>query len=144
MTKKISPRKTPNRDEKYMGAAFFEASFSKDPNTQMGAVIVTIGNKPLGRGYNGPPSQYSDFDLDWSRPAKYPHIIHAEKNAIRHSDPDKLIGSTIYVTGKPCGPCMLAIVESGISRVVYFKGKHDSGSMMNDKKIFDDADEIAG
>ena len=143
MAKKLSPRKTPNRDEKYMGAAFIEASFSKDPSTQNGAVIVTTSNKPLGRGYNGPPPQYNDNDMDWSRPAKYANIIHAEKNAIKHSNPDKLPGSTIYITGRPCAGCMLAIVDAGISRVVYFDGKyHDSGSIHQDQKNIEEADEI--
>jgi len=144
MAKKVSPRKTPSRDEKYMGAAFWEASFSKDPSTQMGAVIVTLQNKPLGRGYNGPPAQFNDEQMDWARPGKYGKIIHAEINAIRHSDPDKLPGSTIYVTGKPCGPCMLAIVAAGITRVVYFNRKnYDAGSMMQNKSIFEESDEIA-
>ena len=144
MAKKIPPRKTPTRDEKYMGAAFMEASFSKDPNTQIGAVIVTLHNVPLGRGYNGPPPQYNDSDMDWSRPAKYKNIIHAEINAIKHSDPNKLSGATIYVTSKPCACCMLAIVTAGITKVIYFKLKTtEAGSMLQDAKIFEDADEIA-
>ena len=143
MAKKIPPRRTPNRDEKYMGLAFNYASFSKDPSTQMGAVIVTSQNKLLGLGYNGPPPQFNDNDMDWSRPGKYPKIIHAEKNAIKHSDPDKLPGSTMYITGKPCGPCMLAIVDAGITRVVYFRQKHEEGSMMLNDKIFEESDEIA-
>ena len=127
-----------------MGAAFIEASFSKDPNTQNGAVIVTHQNCPLGRGYNGPPAQYNDQDVDWSRPAKYKDIIHAEINAIDHSDREKLSGATIYTTGKPCANCMLHIVKAGISRVIYFNGKyHDAGSMHQDKKGSEEADQIA-
>jgi dCMP deaminase len=142
MMKKTPPRKTPNRDEKYMGLAFFYASFSKDPATQMGSVIVK-DNKVVGIGYNGPPSQYNDEEIDWSRPLKYKNIIHSEINAINYADRDKLVGSMIYITGKPCAACMLQIVASGIFKVIYFNSKHDAGSMMNDTNIFEDSDEIA-
>jgi deoxycytidylate deaminase len=142
--KKIQNRATPNRDEKYMGAAFIEASYSKDPDTQHGAVIVTVENIPLGRGYNGPPRQYNDNDVDWSRPAKYHNMVHAEINAMNHSDPHLLEGATMYVTGKPCSACMLAIVARGIQKVVYFpRTSSDPNSMMNNTAIFADTDDIA-
>jgi len=143
-TSEIAPRQVPTRDEKYMGLAFIHASFSKDPNTQHGSQIVTCDNYPLGSGYNGPPAQYDDVEMDWSRPYKYKNIIHSEINAIDHSDRNRLTGAIIYVTGKPCAACMLKIVAAGIAKVVYFSGRvYDGGSMMLDKKIFEDADEIA-
>jgi dCMP deaminase len=127
-----------------MGLAFIQAGFSKDPNTQHGAVIVTADNVPLGSGYNGPPRQYSDNDVDWSRPAKYGSMVHCEINAINHSSRRDLDGAIIYVTGKPCSSCMLDIVASGIAKVVYFNNRcYDAGSMMDDKKIFDETDDIA-
>lgn len=123
----MAHRQVPNRDEKYMGKAFFVSSFSKDPNTQMGAVVVAPGNRPLGTGYNGPPARIDDSKVNWARVAveghilnKYDVIIHAEINAIDHSEKDKLKGATMYVTGIPCPPCMIDIVKSGISKVVYF------------------------
>ena len=113
-------RPTPQRDSKYMGLAFFIASFSKDPDTQIGAVIVqSETNWPLGYGYNGPPRRMNDEHMDWSRPNKYSKIRHAEINAIDHSK-GCLKGSTIYVTGKPCASCMLEIAAKEIERVCYF------------------------
>lgn len=115
----ISPRKVPSRQEKYMGLAFFYASFSKDPNTQVGAVIVNENNEITGTGYNGPPKKIDDNLINWQRPDKYPFIKHAEANAIDHS----LISTkncTLYVTGVPCQKCMLEIVDAEISKVVYF------------------------
>ena len=102
-----------------MGMAFWAASFSKDPDTQMGAIIINSRGRPLGWGYNGPPGDVSDTEVDWSRPNKYDWVIHAEENAIRHSH-DDLAGATLYVTGKPCKRCMLRIVSEGIKDVVYF------------------------
>lgn len=142
--KKVSPRVTPTRDERYMALAFLYAGFSKDPNTQHGAVIITEDNTPLGLGYNGPPRQFDDNDMDWSRPVKYHNMIHSEINAMDHSDKNLLSGSTMYVTGKPCSDCMPHIVARGVVRVVYFDRKFDDpNSMMNDASIFVDTDDTA-
>lgn len=122
----VKPRIVPRRDEKYMGLAFFISSFSKDPNTQVGAIIVGDDNRPLGTGYNGPPSLMDDCRLNWGRKptegsslTKYDTMTHAEVNAIDHSCGD-LEGSTIYVTAMPCPHCMLDIIRKKISTVVYF------------------------
>lgn len=118
--KKTSPRTVADRDEKYMALAFAYAGLSKDPSTQVGAVIISGDNRPLGWGYNGPPANIDDDEMDWSRPAKYAYIIHAERNAIRYSGLDNLTDCTIYVTAKPCPPCMLELVAYKIKRVCYF------------------------
>lgn len=131
MNEKVPPRKTPTRDEKYMGLAFMYAALSKDPKTQHGSQIVTKDNFPLGWGYNGPPKRVDDEELNWDRPYKYAYIVHAEPNSIDHSDCNKLEGAIIYVTGLPCSKCMLDIAKSGIDEVVYYEDgdHHDEGSM---------------
>ena len=58
--KKVPPRQVPDRDSKYMGLAWIHASFSKDPYTQVGCVIVASDNVPLGSGYNGPGPDVDD------------------------------------------------------------------------------------
>ncbi|MBR3646298.1 MAG: cytidine deaminase, partial [Lachnospiraceae bacterium] len=42
-------------DEYFMGIAYLSAMRSKDPNTQVGACIVSQDNKILSMGYNGLP-----------------------------------------------------------------------------------------
>jgi dCMP deaminase len=141
---KIPPRKVPSRDEKYMGLAFWVASFSKDPNTQVGAVIIDKNNSPLGYGYNGPPRPIDDKELNWDRPYKYDFIKHAEENAIAHCPRVDLEGSIIYVTAKPCSKCMLTIVASGIKKVVYFPHRpKDQKSSLVDAKKQEITEEIA-
>jgi tRNA(Arg) A34 adenosine deaminase TadA len=82
--------------------------------------------------------------MDWGRPAKYHNMVHSEVNAINHSNPHLLKGSTLYVTGKPCDICMLAIAAKGIARVVYIdRSLSDPGSMMFKTEIFDKTDDIA-
>jgi dCMP deaminase len=137
---RIPPRETPTRAEKYMGLAFIISGFSKDPNTQHGAVIVTEDNEPLGMGYNGPPKQFNDDDVDWCRKGdltKYDVTDHSERNAIDHSKEEKLPGSIMYVTGKPCHRCMKDIIKNGIKKVVYYEDKdhHDPGSMCVSKEM---------
>lgn len=115
------PREVPAWDSYYMGLTFMVRARSKDPSTQHGAVVIDASNRPLGIGYNGALRQVADFAIDWSRPAKYPHIIHAEVNAINHvtGGPDCMRGGTMFVTGKPCPECMKMIALKGIVRVVY-------------------------
>lgn len=137
---KIPPRIVPNRDDRYMGLAFWIASFSKDPNTQVGCIIVSEDNRPLGFGYNGAPRGIDDDDIDWSRPNKYPYIIHAEENAILHCKADPALqNATLYVTAKPCGPCMIRIIQAKIPNIVYFPYKpKDAKSILSGTNDFTD------
>lgn len=128
--KKVSPRDVPSRDDYYMGLAFWLAAKSKDPSTQVGAIIISASNVPLGTGYNGPPSQINDNAINWDRPDKYDYMDHAEENAIHFAKNNHLsmAGSTIYITGNPCRRCMKAIIKNGLRRVVYFKMEKPEGS----------------
>lgn len=77
-------------DEYFMGVAEMSALRSKDPNTQVGACIVSPENKILSMGYNGFPHGCSDDDFPWTKihatddpfNAKYYYSTHAELNAI--------------------------------------------------------------
>lgn len=148
---KILPRKTPDRDSRYMSLAWFHAGFSKDPSTQVGAQIVSFDNKPLGSGYNGPPSAINDEDVVWNRPkkdnpneiSKYDLIIHAEINAINHCSIKNLKDSTLYVTALPCPRCMLEIASNQIGRVVYFDFQSSKNSSLQNKDWIKKSLEIA-
>jgi dCMP deaminase len=142
---KLPPRPLPNRDAKYMGLVFCIGSFfSKDPHTQIGAFVVNEENEPLGFGFNGPPRGINDNDVDWSRPAKYDFMIHAEINAMRWARRrGSLNGATLYVTAMPCKKCMLEIVAEGIKKVVYFPQKSDKQSSLQNQTDEDIAKEIA-
>lgn len=137
-SKMIPPREVPDRDSKYMGMAWMWAGFSKDPNTQMGAQIVSQYNEPLGSGYNGPPRNIDDDSFSWCRPpkdapdtfSKYDVVIHAEINAIAHSCGADLTEATLYLTGYPCKDCMKHIAKEEIGKVIYFDHRSDMGSML--------------
>ena len=54
-------------DEYFMGVAQLAGLRSKDPNTQVGACIVSPDNKILSMGYNGLPLGCSDDEFPWAR-----------------------------------------------------------------------------
>ena len=129
----VKARHVPDRDSKYMGLAWMMAAFSKDPHTQVGALIVDpLSNIPLGWGYNGPPKSINDNLLDWSRPNKYDYMLHAEENAIFHTGcVQPLHDCTLYVTQMPCKRCMLRIGKVRIKRVVYSEPTLKKDSSLN-------------
>ena len=74
-------------DEYFMGVAVLSGMRSKDPNTQVGACIVSEDHKILSMGYNGFPTGCSDDEFPWEREGeplenKYFYTTHSELNAI--------------------------------------------------------------
>ena len=117
-------------DEYFMGIAKLSGMRSKDPNTQVGACIVSEDNKILSVGYNGFPIGCSDEEFPWDRNgdmihSKYAYVTHSELNAILNYRGGTLEGSTIYVTLFPCNECAKAIIQSGIREVVYDSNKYE-------------------
>ena len=116
-------------DEYFMGVALLAAQRSKDPNTQVGACIVDSENRILSTGYNGFPYGCSDDEFPWSREGdatdtKYPYVVHAELNAILNNRGKALAGARIYVALFPCNECAKAIIQAGISEVIYLSDKY--------------------
>ena len=105
---------------------------SKDPSTQVGACIVGHDNRILSIGYNGAPNGFDDKMFPWDREGdmlntKYAYVCHGEMNAIlnyRGSRKD-LENAKIYVDLFPCNECAKAIIQSGISEVVYLSDKYN-------------------
>ncbi len=116
-------------DEYFMGLAHLSAMRSKDPNTQVGACIVDRDNKVVSIGYNGMPRGCNDNEFPWEREGgfldtKYAFVVHAELNAILNS-PRPVSGCTLYVSLFPCNECAKAIIQSGISKIVYESDKYN-------------------
>ena len=112
----------------FMGLAHLSAMRSKDPSTQVGAVIVDERKRVVSIGYNGMPYDCDDDEFAWEREGqfldtKYPYVVHAELNAILNA-PRPVIGCTIYVSLFPCNECAKAIIQSGIKRIVYEDDKY--------------------
>lgn len=106
-------------DERYIGLAEYVASWSQDPSTKVGAVIVDEKNRPVSFGFNGLPQGVEDTPERLNnRDIKYKMILHAERNALLFAKSD-LTDCTLYVWPmQPCAACTAMIIQSGIKRVV--------------------------
>lgn len=98
------------------------ASRSKDPNTQVGCVVVGPENNIRSTGYNSfPRGIQDDIPERLERPEKYFWLEHADRNAIyaaaRVGTP--LEGCKMYLPGLPCMDCARGIIQVGIKEVVY-------------------------
>jgi dCMP deaminase len=127
-------------DEYFMGVALLSAKRSKDPSTQVGACIVSNKNKIVGAGYNGLPIGCDDDDFPWERQGefldtKYPYICHAELNAILNNIGMDLKGCKIYTALFPCNECTKAIIQSGISEVIYLSDKYEGTDIFKASKM---------
>ena len=109
-------------DERFVRLAREISTWSKDPSTKIGAVIVDDDRRILATGYNGFPKGIEDSPERYAdKPTKYDHVIHAEMNAIYNAtyNGTPLKDSTIYVWGLPvCNDCARGIIQVGIKRVV--------------------------
>jgi len=113
-----------NWHKRFMDLTEHIAQWSKDRSTKLGCVIVGPDNEIRSTGYNGFPRGIDDtLDARHERPEKYLWSEHAERNAIyncaRMGVSTK--GCRIYVPWFPCMDCARAIVQSGISQVIYKK-----------------------
>lgn len=117
-------RKVPNWDVYFINLLEHIASRSKDPNTNVGCIIVDgETNAILSTGYNSLPRGVDDYKherLDRSK-SKYDWMEHAERNAIynaaRHGI--RLDGANIYQPWIPCVECARAIIQSGIKKIIF-------------------------
>lgn len=132
-------------DEYFMGIALLSAERSKDPNTCVGACIVSEDNKILSVGYNGMPIGCSDDEYPWEREGhpldtKYLYVCHAEMNAILNYTGTHLRDSKLYVTLFPCNECTKALIQKGVKEVIYMQDKYaDLDSFKASKRMFDSA-----
>lgn len=127
-------------DQYFITMAYLVSMRSKDPSTRVGAIIVGPDREIRSTGYNGLPRGVKDLESRYlDKEYKYYACNHAEENAILHC---ARIGvsvakCTLYANWFPCSYCTKAIIQSGISEVVFheeFPGNNNSerwGRSMN-------------
>lgn len=109
-------------DLRFLQLAKLVSSWSKDPSTKVGSVIVRPDKTVASLGFNGFPVGHPD-DLESynNRDIKYKIMIHAEKNAISFAK-EPLNGYTVYVYPfPPCSTCAQMLIKEGIKRCVAYK-----------------------
>lgn len=131
-------------DVRFIQMAELIATWSKDPSTQCGCVIVrpdrtiaSLGFNGFPRGMDDSPEKYEDRQIKLSR------VIHAEMNAILTAR-ETLVGYTAYIYPfSPCERCAVHLIQAGIKRIVcpeLPKGKeHWRESFEKSRQYFDEA-----
>ncbi len=136
---------------KYCRLAKEISTWSKDPSTQIGAVVVGEDGQILSQGFNGFPRGINDSEERLNnRERKYELVVHGEMNAIYNATLNgvSLKNSTMYVYGLPtCNECAKGIIQVGIKKVVVTRPylKHNKNylaweeSIKNAKAMFKEA-----
>jgi len=107
-------------DYRFLQLAETVASWSKDPSTKVGSVVVDTNRRVIGLGYNGFPRGVKDDSYRYEdRELKLKLVCHAERNALDNA-PGSVEGATLYATLFPCHECVKSIIQRGISKVVTF------------------------
>ncbi|MBP9694985.1 MAG: dCMP deaminase family protein [Candidatus Magasanikbacteria bacterium] len=131
-------------DECFMRMAHVIAERSKDPSTQVGAVVVDRDNIVVGLGYNGFPKGVSNDKFPWEREGefletKYAYICHAEENAIYNSNKNTR-GCKVYCTLFPCNECAKMMIQNGITEIIFEGDKHhDLSQFVASRRMLDAA-----
>ena len=107
-------------DKRFLDMAKLVSTWSKDPSTQTGAVIVRPDKSVASVGFNGFPRGMPDHDELYDlRSEKYSRIIHCEMNAMQFAQDASLLGYTLYTYPfLSCDRCYVHMLQSGITRFV--------------------------
>ena len=110
----------PKWDPRFLQMAELVASWSKDPSTKTGAIIVRPDKTVLSVGFNGFPKKMQDDPKDYeNREIKYSKIVHCEMNALIHAK-GSVEGCTLYTWPfASCDRCAVHMIQAGISRFVF-------------------------
>ena len=117
----------PTWDEIWSEFAKTIACRSVDPKYKVGAIVVNSENtQVLSIGYNGDqkggPNKRESLDKGHSG------FIHAEINSLIKMDYNNPKDKIMYLTLSPCEYCAMAIINSGVKKVIYKKEyRDDSG-----------------
>ena len=106
-------------NDRYLRLCEEVGSWSKDPSTKVGAVIVRPNMTLVNVGYNGFPAGVDDASWRYEdRATKLRMVVHAEINAIVLAE-KSVKGCILYITPfPPCAPCAAIVIQSGIATVV--------------------------
>jgi dCMP deaminase len=108
-------------DRRFLDLCEHIATWSKDPSTKLGSVIVDDKKRIVSVGYNGFPRGVFDYEERYNdRPTKYLFVAHAERNALDNA-PMMVDGCTLYVALEPCVECAKSIIQKGIKKVVTYR-----------------------
>lgn len=119
-------------DRRFLEMAKLVSTWSKDPSTKVGAVVVDQYRHVVGTGYNGFPRGVMDFPERYeNREVKYRMVVHAEVNALLAAG-EHARGATLYVwpsfDAPPiCNECAKVAIQLGIAGIVGYAPAEQDG-----------------
>ena len=135
-------------DSHFVHLALAIAQMSKDPNTQVGAVIVGPDREIRTTGFNGLPRGIADSEFRLrDKDLKNKLVVHAELNAVLNA---ARIGvsvrdCTLYLCatdssdqiwgGPPCHRCSVELIQAGIKKIVALPFKNGESSWSESVKL---------
>jgi dCMP deaminase len=115
-------------DRRFLELAKLVSTWSKDPSTKVGAVLVNNLQERviIGTGYNGFPRGILDSEERLNnRETKYKLVVHAEVNAVIQAG-QAAKGSTLYVypsfmVPPICHDCCKVVIQAGVETIVGYE-----------------------
>ena len=118
----------PSWDKVWANVANSISERSYDPRYKVGAIVVTTDNtQVLSVGYNG--NHAGGPNKVESEVPGHSGFIHAEINCLLKMDYNNPKRKVMYLTLSPCKMCAKAIVNAGISEIVYTEDYRDSDGL---------------
>lgn len=113
-------------DRRFLDLAAHIATWSKDPSTKVGTVLVNEKKIIVGLGYNGFARGVEDTEERLNtRELKYKYVVHAEVNAILMAG-EKAEGCTLYVypafmLPPICHDCCKTAIQAGVKEIIGYQ-----------------------
>jgi len=113
-------------DQRFLEMASLVSTWSKDPSTQAGAVIVRPDLTIASVGFNGfARTMKDDPELYADREKKYSRIIHCEVNALIHAAGPVPFHTLFTYPFMPCDRCVVQMIQAGVARFVFSEASED-------------------
>jgi len=129
-------------DSRFLELARLVSTWSKDPSTQVGAVIADKNRRIMSVGYNGfPRGVHDSIHRLEDRDKKYKFTVHAERNALLFAN-SRLDDCYLYTYPfMPCSECAGMIIQAGITRVATIINNNErwQESFKITKQMFEEA-----
>lgn len=111
-------RNVPSKWDAGLALAYEQEKSSKDPKTQVGAVLVDKYHAVVSTGFNGFAPGFPDIPEFWDTELKHHFVIHAEENALMRADWARTEGGTLYVSTLPCVRCLVRAEAKRVAIIV--------------------------
>lgn len=112
----------PKWDERFLQLARLVSTWSKDPSTKVGAVLVSPDRLDVIIGYNGFPQRMADVPTYLNdRETKYSRMVHGEMNALLNAR-RSVVGYRLYTYPfMCCDRCTPHVIQAGISALITYE-----------------------